>query len=136
MAQPPKLKRFAADAFEGAEDWFLDGFLPAFNDFATTVTNALSGALSAPENINAYVEKGVRVLLGATPAEAFPIIIANRLGRIPESVSVASYSTTEGATPTVAVGIRWDVTGDGRVRILDFPGLQASSEYRVNLKVE
>lgn len=136
MAVPPKLRRFAAESFEGAEEWFLDGFLPSFNDFATTVTNALDGGLSFPENISAYVEKNVRVVTPAAVADAFPLILANRLGRSPSSVVIAQYSTESGTAPTSAVGVRWDVTGDGRLRILALPGLQASSEYRVSLKVE
>lgn len=136
MAIPPTLKRFTAEDFDDMPESFVDAFLPTFNDFATATVNALSGALTPGENINSYVEKDVRVPTAAAPPLVSTMLVANRLGRRPECVTVATYSVVSGATPTAAVGVRWEMSGDGRIKLLDFPGLEASSDYKVSLKVE
>jgi len=136
MALPPKLKRLPSDAFEDAPEWFLDVFLPAFNEFTTQVTNALNGGLTAPENVSSYIEQKVRVVTTSVAGEGFPLIIANRLGRIPLCVVIASLELISGSPISSAVSVLWSVTGDGRLKINALPGLPLSSEFRVAFKVE
>lgn len=136
MAVPPKLRRLVADDFSDMPESFVESFLPVFNDFASTTTNALSGGLVTGENVSGYYEKKYRVVTGATVADSFPIIIANRLGSIPQSIMVAQYTTEAGTAPTSAIGVDWGMTSDGRIKINALPGIAASSEYRLTLKVE
>ncbi len=136
MATPPKLRNLLADDFEDMPQSFHEVFLPMFNDFASTTTDALSGGLVAGENVATYYEKNLRVLTSATIADTFPIIIANRLGSAPQCVTVAQYTTKSGTAPTSAIGVEWSMTSDGRLKLSAMPGIAASSEYRVTLKVE
>lgn len=139
MASPPKLKRLSADSFEDAPEWFTDVFLPSFNDFATTAVNALNGGLTAPENVSAYIETPLRVTSDVAGLIGFPLVIANRLGRLPACVTIARLEVATGGAPTglaAAVGLVWDLTSDGRIRVLDFPGLPLSVDWRISLKVE
>lgn len=141
MAPPPNLKRLAAENFEGAEDWFLEAFLPQLNGFLGDVVNALSGALTHKENLLSE-ERDIQVMMGvgsgSPDAAPFPLYIKPQKVLRPRNVIVTfvKVETSVTASPVSAVMPFWDLTSKGLIRIRWFTGLDASTTYSIRVRFD
>ena len=131
---PPSLKAVSPEDYDDMPESFREKFLATLNPFLRDCVVALESLLSKPkEDRDVAFSTGASVAHNTTP---FPLTIVPQFARRPTSVVVINPVLTGGAVPIAAVQPFWELDGAGNVVIRLFTGLDASSAYRIRLRLE
>ena len=122
----PRFKKFTAEDFKGAPQWFLE-FLTPLSEALSDIVAALSGRLTRSDNFLSKAEP-ISFTTAATAANTFPLRYKNKLGAKVSAASVWSFAKKNGTAPAAA----WSVTiipNQNDELELTFQGLENATDY-------
>lgn len=138
MAKPPKLKTLRPEDYDfngDASEWG-PKLLQVLSTFCGDVTNAMSGQLTAPENIRREeweitFTTGAALSLDQSP---FPLMLTPKVVTQPRHIwvtSIEDISVSGGGSPVAAVQPFWQRTSEGQVKMRFVHGLLENQTYRM-----
>lgn len=124
--KPPRFKRFVAEDYKGAPNWFVE-FLTPLSEALGDIVAALTNRLTRADNFLSKSEP-LAFKTAATAASTFPLRFKNKLGVKVTAASVWSFARKDGAALTGP----WSVTivpNQSDELELTFQGLENSTDY-------
>lgn len=125
MAKLPPIKRLRKEDFP--DQAWIDKLLYPLNQFMESISSALNGNITLPENTRAVIrEIDVNLTSGS-----YPIKIAWTKNVQPTDLIITRII---GGTQTAAVGASWNFA-DGVVQITEIFGLQLGNRYKIRFYI-